>query len=391
MALYKVIADDFDILDKKIKRIIKKLDNYNLSYTYEITGESIEEVSIYNANFQGRSKVGTTNVKVINYDFEMESLKLGNYKLIAILDHTTKKAQNNNNMVYIVNNEIPLPINYYTESANCQHCNINHRQRNKTAILYNTDTSEYKQVGITCLKEYTGIDCIDIIKGYTDIYDIINDLDKMEISYNDINNYKEYKKVIDYLANCIYFISNKGYVKDDTKNQAWDYKEKVDKKYYNIAAEVINYYKNINTYDNFINNIRVALLQDSIYYPNGFIAYAYISYKKDIEKLEAIENKKLISKGYYGNIKERITLNNLKVELITSYENCYDGYNCITTYLYKFINSDGYVFTWKTQNSLFDYDKREPISFIESLKGTIKAHNEYNGELQTELTRCKVL
>lgn len=386
MALYKVIAEDFETLDKKIKRITKKLDNYNLSYTYAIISESIEEINIYNANNQGKVKIDTIKVKVINYEFEMQSLKLGNYELIAILDHTTKNAENNNNMVYIINDKIPLPNNYYTIIGNCNHCNIN-RQRNKTAILNNVDTNEYKQVGITCLKEYTGIDCIDIIKGYTDIHDIINDMNKLDIPYEKLDNYKQYKNTIDYLANCIYFISTKGYVKDDTKNNAWDYKNKVDKKYYDIANDIINYYKDVTTYDNFISNIKTALLQESICYPNGFIAYAYISYKK----LQAIENKKLTSKGYYGNIKERIILNDLKVELITSYDNCYDGYNYTTTYLYKFTNLDGYIFIWKTQNALIDYEKGEPIIFIKSLKGTIKAHTEYNGELQTELTRCKVL
>jgi len=393
MAQYKCFEEDFETLDKKIKRIIKKLNIYNLSYTYNVLSESIETISIYNANFQGMTKVGTMKVKCINYEFEMETIKLGNYEVVAILDHTTKNEQCDNNMVYISNTTYELPLHYYTANGNCEHCNTN-RKRNTTAVLINLDTNEYKQVGITCLKEYTGIDCIDIIHNFVDIYDIINDMDKMSIDSSDIKRFKQYKDTIDYLANCIYFTLTNGYIKDKTKFEAWDIEDRADEKYYTIAKDVIDYFKllDFSTCDSFTNNICTALLQDDICYANGFIAYAYMAYQKEIAKHQQLEIKKAESKGYFGIVGDKIQLENLNVQYVGSYET-YFGYNPTTTHIYKFTNQDGFIFIWKTSSGtgLFDYSKHEHLTFVKSLKGTIKDHNEYNGEFQTELTRCKVL
>lgn len=40
------------------------------------------------------------------------------------------------------------------------------------------------------------------------------------------------------------------------------------------------------------------------------------------------------------------------------------------------------VFTWKTSTWVEDG--------VQTIKGTVKAHNEFRGTKQTELTRCKV-
>jgi len=48
----------------------------------------------------------------------------------------------------------PLPESYRTAPADCDHCHTN-RARNETYILRN-ESSEYKQVGSSCLKDFTG-------------------------------------------------------------------------------------------------------------------------------------------------------------------------------------------------------------------------------------------
>ena len=53
------------------------------------------------------------------------------------------------------------------------------------------------------------------------------------------------------------------------------------------------------------------------------------------------------------------------------------------TYMFKIIDDEGNVFTWKTSN----YPEFEKFN---TLKGTVKAHSEFRNEKQTELTRCKV-
>ena len=49
------------------------------------------------------------------------------------------------------------------------------------------------------------------------------------------------------------------------------------------------------------------------------------------------------------------------------------------------VDENGNVYTWKTSGGIYC---DESIDEVE-LKGTVKAHNEYRGVKQTELTRCK--
>lgn len=56
-----------------------------------------------------------------------------------------------------------------------------------------------------------------------------------------------------------------------------------------------------------------------------------------------------------------------------------------TKFYYIFADVNGNVFKWGTTTYL-DMDVGDSVS----LKGTIKEHNEYNNNKQTELSRCKV-
>jgi hypothetical protein len=67
--------------------------------------------------------------------------------------------------------------------------------------------------------------------------------------------------------------------------------------------------------------------------------------------------------------------------------------------IYKFTDADGNVFVWKTTGSVGedrtdnigrDYFYKPENGESVKVSGTIKEHNEYRGEKQTVLTRCKV-
>lgn len=54
-------------------------------------------------------------------------------------------------------------------------------------------------------------------------------------------------------------------------------------------------------------------------------------------------------------------------------------------FIYKFADKDGNTIVWKTGKALEMEEGKEY-----TVKGTIKAHNEYKGDKQTVLTRCKI-
>ena len=80
-----------------------------------------------------------------------------------------------------------------------------------------------------------------------------------------------------------------------------------------------------------------------------------------------------------------------KGSIITSYQTQW-GF----TTIYKFVDENNNVLIWKTGNTITGTDKRGDTVYVKDMKtvtitGTVKEHNEYNGEKQTVLTRCKVV
>lgn len=84
--------------------------------------------------------------------------------------------------------------------------------------------------------------------------------------------------------------------------------------------------------------------------------------------------------GYYGNIGDKFEL-----EL-----RCVKGFGFDTEFgemfIWKFVDAENHVFVWKTGKDIKNSDEHPVLK----VKGTIKEHNEYHGEQQTVITRCKI-
>lgn len=401
MPEYRCFKADFDTLTQKINHITKKLDKYNLKWTFNKISESVEEVEVidytnYNNvpswQFTPEHK-GKTPVDVVYYDFDMETLKLGEYTPIAVLEHGTVEGQQQN-LIHVLDESIIIPAKYRTTKSICEHCNTD-RQRNKTVLLRDAN-GNIKQVGTTCIKEYTGIDAADIIALYADIHDIIIDNNKLIMGYDDYINYPHnYVKTLDYLTACIDLINNKGYIKNEeqgtpTKVKAWEttLRGEQDKKYEQTAQQVIDYFKNANFDEsqNFLQNIKVMLSQEYCK-ESGFIAYAYIAYNKQIEyenKKKAEQEHNALS-DYVGNVGDKVQIE-LTLKNVYAYETSYNGYNTTIQHIYIFTDSNGNCYKWNTANGI-----EKNIGEQCKIKGSIKGHEDYKGQKQTVLTRCKVL
>lgn len=98
------------------------------------------------------------------------------------------------------------------------------------------------------------------------------------------------------------------------------------------------------------------------------------------KKLKASESASSI---HVGTVGEKIEI---KAELTAVH--WYDtriNYHNITTWFYTFKDESGNVFIWKTQKCIDEMAGDHVM-----IKGTIKAHSEYNDVKQTELMRCKI-
>jgi hypothetical protein len=401
MAIYRCFKYDFDNLEKRIKRITNKLDKYNKHWEFKVLGESVEEVNVYDYTDKYEPKnMGKRAVEVVSYSFDMDTLQLGDYKVIAVLEHNATLEQNEN-VIHILDESVTIPQKYRTTKSICEHCHID-RARNKTVLLQD-ENGDFKQVGTTCLQEYTGIDASDIVSIYDDIHDIVLDYNDRDVDYAGVNSLPIYVKTLDYLTACIQLIHEKGYKKEEDNEIATKYEameivllNRQKKEYEELAKQVIDYFRN-KTFiesDNFLENIKVYMNAEYTKY-NGFVAYSYLAYKKQLEidgKKKAEQEINELSE-YQGNIGDRLE-KELTLDKCFSYEiDSYSGYGTQTQYIYLFRDDKGNIYKWKTGNSLFNKDTLKCYESGDKLKlkGSIKGHDEYKGVKQTELTRCRLV
>ena len=122
------------------------------------------------------------------------------------------------------------------------------------------------------------------------------------------------------------------------------------------------------------------------------VMYETIEYTLDLKAdwmiIEFIKEQKALhapksTSEYVGEIGDKIEAK-LTFKSEHSFETHYTYYGELN-FIYKFADQDGNIIVWKTTKCL---DLKEGEEYI--VKGKIKDHNEYKGEKQTILTRCKI-
>ena len=149
-----------------------------------------------------------------------------------------------------------------------------------------------------------------------------------------------------------------------------------------LVADSINWCSNLtdeeveNSEDVYLNNIRsIARIGIVSNRSSGFAASIITAYKNFLRKQESIISE------FIGKEKEKVTME-VTLKNMIGFETMY-GFS--TIYIFE---KDGNILTWKTTSSV--NISKSDIGSICKLTGTIKAHNIYKGNKQTELTRCKV-
>lgn len=383
--LFTIYAHRLEELQKSYKRLAAKANAAGLDTALTVGEPYIKEIPFYKYDEANHAlyKDGTTFIQVVDVDLLYPDYKLGNYQLIAIIDHTLSPTEN---AIYKYNESAEIPTRYRTARPCCDHCRTK-RQRNKTALLQD-ESGDLKQVGIDCLKEYTGINALDIIRAFIALESLCEELDTERGYYT--GGAPTYIKTLDYIAYCVHAINKEGYtksLKNDAYNEILKHQNPATDTDRETAQKVIDYFKNGNFEDEFLYNIHVNMQQSGTR-ENGLLAYSYQAYLKQQERAaeKATRAAEAAKIEYYGKVGDK--LKNIKVtgRAVTSYSYQISYYNFVTTYIYEFKDTANHVFIWKSQKEIqFDDDGQ----FCGTISGTIKAHEEYNGTKQTILTRCK--
>lgn len=415
---YSIPECNIENLEKKITRIRKKCAKYGCEFKYERVGEHFEEKTFYESDdgvfgeFDRGDYVVNSWVETVKYiDVECEGVaKINGWKFAATLEYTDK-----GNIIDAVPG-IEIPDQYYHCAPWCEHCKTR-RDRKTSFVVLNEDTGEFKQVGRGCLVDFTGGLSAEWA---AQVESFFKEVSEASEHYGGGSG-KTYFKVRDFMVYAAEAIRLFGYVKNESsgvstseravscylvkngyryaKSHKDIYDESVARGFdvkrqdsIDLADVVIKWAIENENGSNYFHNLRVACsLEYCDRYRVGILVSAFPSHNRGLEiqaeKLERERKAALEARrsNHVGEVGKRVSFVPVEYLCVTSWETMYG-----TTYIYKFEDESGNVFTWKTGTGVCDYQDGKKIMTPVKITGTVKEHKEYRGVKQTELTRCRV-
>jgi hypothetical protein len=372
----------FDEFMTKFSRIADKLCKIGAHCDVRIIKSFVKEVPVYqndDINHVHAQIPGSfARVECVEAVVDFDDYKVGDYRVGAIVEATTTE----NNAVYSVDNTVDF-TNYRTATLRCDHCKRNHK-RAKCVVLIDNNTNEHKMVGRACLKDFIGYNVEMFAKYFGEITEMTLENEEPYIEERYLASYKVVMDVENYLAKCINVINECGYCKM-TKVEALNVKDnEITETDTETAKKVIEYFNNLNNdkLNEFEYNVKMYVTGEiPAYSSNGYLAYAYVLYKKMIDEEIKREHKNIANakSEYFGNVGDKINITGI-FEAAGHYDTQFG-----TVVIYKITDENDNIFIWKTTS----YPNVESGSKV-SVRATIKEHSEYNGTKQTVLTRCKI-
>lgn len=325
------------------------------------------------------------------YPIEVEGkYEIPGWEFVATVEHTS-----GGNIIRNIT-DYDIPDKYKNSSPECEHCH-KVRDRKDTYLVRNTETGEFKQIGKSCLKDYTdGLDAAVAAEiaewvnlSYGDIPEMGDDIFDILTSYDSSSKYYDALRMkrVAYL-----YVQQEGYSKDpgyisdliDAYNDSL--KPENNKEVSKVNLDDINKWVldlDVTSNEYFRNAFLAWNLEDLEYRHLRLITSLINTYFKDVEKKKQMELKKAegTASEYVGNVGERIAIKVVSHRVLY-YKSFYKGRHLAETPVFKIVGDDGNTYIWSTEAGFEDGD---------AIVATVKSHNEYNGEKQTVITRGKVV
>lgn len=397
--MYLIPTENMESFEKKIARIRRKAERAKVDFSYKRLEPIQKETDLPGITVEC---VPVTVKCKIHYE---------NWIVIAVLDHHEA-----GNVIHSVEGEwrpsaeLALPSRFRTAKSFCEHCNTM-RSRNKTVVLYNTQTKQFKQVGTTCLREYTGgidaeaiaafeeltkspeeflgvsgsskffietKDYLSAVVATMSLYGFMSKKKAAEIN-EEVRYNNNIKRVEATCTKAVHLMTNNE--KPNEMSNKWHniYKSKDTEAFVEDAVEWI---KSYNEPNDFMENLRVICSGSHIKVSDvGFAACLMDLYKRHLEheKMRKQKEQESAMYRYYGEVGEKVALNG-RLACVTSYSTQFG-----VMYIYKMIYNSA-IFVWKTSKCLGIDDSGAEVNLV----GTIKEHSEFRGVKQNMLVRCKV-
>ena len=415
---FSVYAELVQEVTKKLERLSKKATKYGVPFSYAVGEAHPQKIAVREVDLvtQTIQTVNTYVVEAVDIEVECDGLIRANgWTVRAKVEHGDK-----GNIVTTFGDYTAKP-EWFTAAPHCDHCQTN-RFRSVTFFAEHEDGS-MRQVGRTCLKDYTGISPA-IAAMWAEVQDLVDtgmDCTRDEWEKRGLTPMHNVPNI---LAHACDVIKEYGYRKKDDPNSTRDMvKQRVIsgrkpsgegleraelvnswlvsledivraedvaiadawKKFEETGEDSDNraYWKleNSRTSSMERNCIALALSGYAKSRHVGLLSYMPVAYDRYMERKARKEQRREADarSDYVGTVGQRIILKAATVTLLSSWDGYYG-----TTWMYKFVDESGNVDIWFSSRPCAAEDGA-------TIKATVKDHNERDGVKQTILTRCLVL
>lgn len=398
---FKIYEGNIERLEKKMTRIRNKCNKYGCGFVYEQVGEEFKTLH------KGTPKECVARFVIVNAE---GTAVINGWEFVATLEH------NKEGNIVRKCKDIDIPERYYYCEQECEHCHSK-RHRKDTYLVHNIETGEFKQVGSSCLCDFTGGLSAEGVAAYIELFDeliegetpypgvVIDecyDLDLLlsytlelvsKIGYTSSAAAYDYgyTSTKSYIRDIWYYTHNgrlsrveRETIEDLIEKNNLKFSDEIDPR----VEAIKEYALSLDESNDYEHNIKVIAKSDYVKSSQlGFAVSIIPSYLKHIER-EAYKAKKAeevaglaASSEFQGTIGSRITFEVSESKTVSGYDTPY-GY----VYLHQIVDKYGNVYMWSTSNSLNGYDEHYKLSTI---TGTVKEYKEFRGVKQTWLTRCR--
>lgn len=290
--------------------------------------------------------------------------------------------------------DAPLPEMYRAIGADCDHCRTD-RNRKDTYILI-SESGEYKQVGSSCLRDFTG---------HNDPHAIASWLESLNALARDLGDYDADEDMrggghhtlvysVEFLSVVSAIIHKHGWMGKAKAQESGaistceraldamspmasrDNRVEVADSDKALARVALTWGREQQGTSEYEHNLRVACTGEYCDWRNlGLLASAIVAYRK----AQGQDNNGMCvsASEYIGAVGDKVNLE-VTVKAIREIDGAYG-----LTSVVNMVSGDNSL-VWFASGAV---DLQEGQSYC--LKGTIKKHDVYNGVKQTTLTRCK--
>ena len=387
---------------EKLEKIIKKYQKKGADITFAIGNKVIEQGTLF-VNDDRTHKQYSMPIDVECYEVEVEgSYVISGWQFVGTIDFTE-----NGNIIRLSNSAYKglVPEKYRHTPRICEHCGTIRNRKDTYLIM--SDEGEFKQVGSSCLLEYTkGLDantCASIMSCLDQVKTLSNkDYDFESFKGNGfsstgmgVGNTQALK------ALAIGLVKKQGYTRmqdgcgtasdlsnlffhtlpsDMEEDLFGDVTPASEEEVKAIDEYAKDYFESNNEY---MRNASLAWSRRCIEYKDfGLISSFVNTYLKDMQKRQEMSTARV--NEHVGNIGDRITFKVAFARVLFVKDNSYYSYYSGASKVWEIIDTDGHTFKWSASFST-------EIKPNDTITATVKDHAEYKGLKQTVITRGKVI